>query len=116
MIASAPGTDGSWKVDEFAVADYVEPSAEVRVRFSVMDAVNAEDSSVVEAGIDDFEIERLLCETGPCAQDLDDDGVVGAADLAMLLGSWGPCEGCPADFDTDGVVGAADLAVSGAWR
>ena len=38
------------------------------------------------------------------------------ADLAEVLGSWGPCEGCPADFNADGMVNAADLAqVLGAW-
>ena len=42
--------------------------------------------------------------------DLDGDGDVDAADLAILLGSWGPCEGCPADFNGDNVVNAADLA------
>ncbi len=51
-----------------------------------------------------------------CPQDLDDDGIVGAADLAFVLGSWGPCEGCPADFNGDNVVNASDLAqVLGAW-
>jgi hypothetical protein len=44
------------------------------------------------------------------------DASVGTADLAILLGSWGPCGGCPADFDGDNVVNAADLAqVLGAW-
>ena len=48
--------------------------------------------------------------------DLDGDGIVGAADLAILLGSWGSCEGCPADLNGDGVVGAADLAILlGSW-
>ncbi len=48
--------------------------------------------------------------------DLDGDGIVGAADLAILLGSWGSCEGCPADLDGDGAVGAADLAILlGSW-
>ena len=43
-------------------------------------------------------------------------GDVDAADLANLLGSWGPCEGCPADFDGDNDVNAADLAqLLGAW-
>jgi len=46
-----------------------------------------------------------------CPQDLDNDGTVGAADLAILLGNWGACAGCPADFDADGFVNAADLAV-----
>ena len=31
----------------------------------------------------------------PCAGDLDGDEHVGASDLAQLLGSWGPCVGCP---------------------
>lgn len=32
-------------------------------------------------------------------------------DLANLLGSWGPCVGCAADLNSDGVVDAADLAM-----
>ncbi len=48
--------------------------------------------------------------------DLDGDGTVGPADLAILLGSWGTCEGCPADLDADGNVGAAALAILlGSW-
>ncbi len=43
--------------------------------------------------------------------DLDGDGTVGAADLAILLGSWGPCGGCPADLNGDDTVGPADLAM-----
>ena len=58
--------------------------------------------------------------TGPAFHslpgDLDGNGVIDAADLAILLGSWGPCPNCPADFDGDGDVDAADLAqVLGAW-
>ena len=57
------------------------------------------------------------CPSTPlCPADLDGDGSVSAADLAILLGSWGPCPGCPADFDGDGSVGAADLAqLLGSW-
>jgi hypothetical protein len=43
--------------------------------------------------------------------DLNGDGDVGAADLAILLGSWGPAAaGTPADFDRNGLVNAGDLA------
>ncbi len=45
-----------------------------------------------------------------CPANLNGDCAVGAADLAQLLASWGPCDDCPADFNGDGVVGAADLA------
>jgi hypothetical protein len=43
--------------------------------------------------------------------DLDGNGVVDGADLALLLGAWGPCPGCAADLDGDGVVSGADLAI-----
>lgn len=42
--------------------------------------------------------------------DLDCDGSVNAADLSILLASWGKCPNCAADIDGDGVVGATDLA------
>jgi hypothetical protein len=52
----------------------------------------------------------------PCPADLNGDGQVDAADLAILLGSWGPCPDCNADFDLDDFVDAADLAVLlGEW-
>ncbi len=52
--------------------------------------------------------------------DLNCDGVVNAFDLAMLLGSWGPCpaapNACAADLDGDGLVGKSDLALLlGSW-
>jgi hypothetical protein len=57
----------------------------------------------------------------PQEADLDFDGVVGASDLSVLLGSWGtaPCANevcCPADLDGDGIVGGADLGILlGSW-
>ncbi len=48
-------------------------------------------------------------------EDLDADGIVGATDLAMLLGAW-ETRGDIADIDGDGTVGATDLArMLGAW-
>ena len=46
-----------------------------------------------------------------CPADFDGSGDVGPADLALLLGSWGPCPGCPADLDGDDIVNAFDLAL-----
>ena len=48
------------------------------------------------------------------AGDLNLDAFVDAFDLAVLLGSWGPCAdcaNCPADLDNDCTVGPADLAI-----
>ena len=48
----------------------------------------------------------------PCAADLTDDGVVGAADLAEVLAGWGGCgKSCPADLDGSGAIDARDLAM-----
>jgi dienelactone hydrolase len=48
--------------------------------------------------------------------DLDGNGTVDAADLAILLGAWGR-SGVAADLDGDGVVAASDLAILlGAWK
>jgi hypothetical protein len=48
--------------------------------------------------------------------DINNDGVVGPADLAELLAQWGPCVDCAADLTGDGVVGPADLAqLLAAW-
>lgn len=47
--------------------------------------------------------------------DVDTNGLVDAADLALLLGAWATAEPS-ADFDCDGYVGGMDLAILlGAW-
>ncbi len=60
----------------------------------------------------------FCCSTQICIQvpdcsldgDLDGDGIVGAADLLLLLGQWGLCPtNCYADLDGDSVVGVTDL-------
>jgi len=53
-----------------------------------------------------------------CAADVNRDGTVGGADLAMLLAAWGTAGGGKADtdLDGDGVVGGSDLAtLLAAW-
>lgn len=54
------------------------------------------------------------CEAATNPADLNSDGSIGPADLAILLGNWGqPGVG---DIDGDGAVGASDLAILlGAW-
>ena len=51
---------------------------------------------------------------GSCAGDVNDDGVVSADDLAIVLSSWGSCPGkgsCAGDVNSDGMVSADDLAI-----
>ncbi len=108
-VHSTGGTGGNWQTASFLVSDYVTPSADVRVRFVVEDEGN---NSITNAGIDNFEVEALLCsDPAPaCPADLNGDGVVDVSDLLMLLSDWGSCPGdCPADLNGDGVVDVSDL-------
>ena len=48
--------------------------------------------------------------------DLNGDDRVTAADLGILLASWGDCAGCAADFNGDGLVAGFDVGVLlGQW-
>ncbi len=56
----------------------------------------------------------LLRQAATSPGDLDGDGIVGVADLLLLLGAWGPCPGpcppaCLADTNGDCAVNVADL-------
>ena len=79
------GTGGEWQSASFEVNDFIEPTSTVRVRFTATDSPN---DSVTEAGIDDFMVFYTTCGD-ECTWDLDGDTSVGAADLILLLGSWG---------------------------
>jgi len=107
-------TNSTWQTQSIRISDYVVPSAAVRVRFRVQDSPN---NSTTEAGLDNFQIETIVC-TPPCPADLSGDGVVDGADLATVLGAWGStgAPGIPGDADGNGLVDGADLAVVlGAW-
>jgi len=98
---------GDWFYHEFHVADVVDLTAQVRVRFVASD----EDAgSIVEAAVDDFLVLEYYCEETECPGDLNDDGQRDQADLGILLADWG-CSGgnCPGDVDGDGDTDQADL-------
>ncbi len=113
-VTEFTSSNGDWVLYDFVVGDFVEPTAEVRVRFTSSDLPN---DSVTESGIDSVFASRFDCgDVNECPADLSGNGSVGPEDLAALLGAWGPNAGSPADFDGDDMVGPGDLAVLlGAW-
>lgn len=105
-------TSSTWQNQVFRLSDFVVPSTQVQVRFVVNDTPN---NSTTEAGIDNFQIERILCPD-PCPADFNGDGSVDGDDLGALLGEWGACSGCDADFNNDDQVDGDDLgALLGYW-
>lgn len=107
--------NGGWITRLIRVADYVVPSAQVRIRFIPSDEAP---QHTVEAAIDDIEIWRAgtpyFCDTASNPADLNGDGRVDGLDLATLLSNWGGAGA--GDVDGDGQIGGSDLAaLLGAW-
>jgi hypothetical protein len=105
-------TSSQWQVfnDSFAVRG---AAASARVRFSMADIGN---NSTSDAGVDSFSVSVSVCDSKtPCPADLAANGVVDAADLSVLLSSWGNAGGA-ADLDGNGLVDAGDLtAILSSW-
>src|SRR5262249_16209361 len=109
----------SWRHNEIRPADLqaagVVPTANCKVRFT---ATDGEPQSIVEAGLDAFQLVQGQCLILGA---LDGDGHVGILDFLALLGAWGPCAGscppsCPADLNGDCQVGIVDLlTLLGNW-
>lgn len=108
-------------IGPFAIADdtFFGTTGEDRF-FGIIDAAGIGSIRITNTS-GGIEVDHLqFIAGGGCviANDIDGDGQVGAADLALLLGSWGPCGAgcCSADLDQDGAVGGPDLAILlGAW-
>jgi choice-of-anchor B domain-containing protein len=106
MLEDVATNNGAWTKRSWRVRDFVTPTANMRVRFVARDLATG---SLVEAGVDDFKVINVDCSAS-IPGDLNGDGVVGADDLAQLLGSWGATGG-PADINGSGLVDATDLAI-----
>lgn len=107
---SGPDSVGGWRYHEFLIAQYVTPTAQIRMRFVAQDTGAA---SLVEAAIDDFSIIGQNC-VGPSAcltqsGDLDGNGLVDGRDVAGFVGAvltaFHPC----ADFNGDLQATIADV-------
>jgi hypothetical protein len=95
----------SWVRAEFSIADVLEPTTAMRVRFVASDLG---EGSLVEAGVDLFTVGGVDCGSS-CLGDLNGDGAVNGADLGLLLAQFGVAGS--ADFDGSGTVDGADLGL-----
>ncbi|MBU0616918.1 MAG: choice-of-anchor J domain-containing protein, partial [Planctomycetes bacterium] len=105
-----PQTSGGWTLHAFTVGDFVTPNDQVKVRFEASDLNSG---SVVEAGVDAFQVVVFSCEDEVCFGDLDGDNDIDLADLAELLANYGMTSGAEyedGDLDADGDVDLSDLA------
>ncbi|GAG01186.1 unnamed protein product, partial [marine sediment metagenome] len=112
LIESVSDTEG-WIERTVTIADYVDLTAQVRVRFGVVDNPN---NSVTEAGVDAVTILDITCSDF-INGDFDGDGDVDLDDFVHWGGCLtgpdnGPCDaGCDVfDFDADADVDLDDFA------
>jgi choice-of-anchor B domain-containing protein len=80
QVDSINPVSGGWNTLEFRVADFITPTATVRVRFSVADSPN---NSVTEAGIDAFKVTNP-CGSAPAPCYANCDGSTAAPILNVL--------------------------------
>jgi Peptidase family C25/Propeptide_C25 len=99
-----PNSPSGWNMHSFTVGDVLTPNGQVKVRFEVSDLGSG---SVVEAGIDAFQVDRFDCTDIDCPEDLDGDGAVGQSDLGILLSAYELTDA--GDIDGDGDTDQADL-------
>ena len=100
-------TNGGWILALFGVVDVIEPTNEMRLRFTVSDT---NDADIVEAGIDGVSINIVECSDEILLGDLNGDGVVNLLDVApfvqLLVNETFQAE---ADINMDGEVNLLDV-------
>ena len=95
----------AWVSKSFRISDFVTPTATMRIRFIARDL---DAGSLVEAGVDDFQVTGVSCTPPFVPADLNQDGSVNGTDLATLLSAWNATGG---DINQDGTTDGADLAI-----
>lgn len=94
----------AWVEQRFRIADFVEPTDMIRVRFIASDLG---DGSIVEAGVDDLRILSVGCDTNPA--DLNGDGNLDFFDISAFLSAFDDQDPI-ADFNNDGNIDFFDVS------
>jgi hypothetical protein len=108
---SGPDTNGGWVFHSFQVESLIPLTSTVQVRFSASDQ---DPGSIVEMGVDDFEVSQKVCFEGSVFRrgDANGDGSVDVSDAITVLQYLfeGFVIGCvdAADFADSGSVNIAD--------
>jgi hypothetical protein len=105
-VTNVAASTTAWARHQWRVSDFIAPTSTMRMRFVARDLAAG---SLVEAAIDDFRVSSIDCTANTTPGDLDGNGSVNGADLAILLNNWGASGA--ADIDGNGSTDGADLAI-----
>lgn len=95
------GSGGGWVRRSFRVNEFLAPTSQVQLRFSVSDVP---DDSITEAGLDEFSVTRIACGG---SLDCNANGIADANDIASARS---------ADDDRDGIPDECHAAPPGRAR
>lgn len=103
---SSPEASGGWFKGQFGLADIpgFTPNDQFRIRFLVSDLGSG---SVIEAGIDAFELLTYACDGG-CPADLTGDGVLDLNDVQAFITAF-TTQDLIADLTGDGILDLDDV-------
>ena len=114
LAEMVPDFDG-WEMHDVYVADFVDLTDQVKIRFVASDNPN---NSLTEAGVDAFEIFDLAC-VSILRGDVNCDGLVNAFDIDPFVlalsdpdayaAAFPECDIAHADVNDDGLVNAFDI-------
>ena len=106
---TGPEVSGGWIFRQFRVDEFVTPTDQVRVRFLASDLA---DGSVVEAGVDAYQLNLIECTSDVLLGDVNLDGVVNLLDVAPFVDRISSGEfQAEADINGDGTVNLLDVAL-----
>jgi murein tripeptide amidase MpaA len=91
-----------WTFHSFRIADFLTPTATMRLRFVARDLTGA----VVEAAVDDVQLAVTGCPFSPA--DFNHDGVVNVQDFLAFLAAYAAGD-TRCDFNTDGQINVQDF-------
>jgi hypothetical protein len=116
VLAEHYSAAGGWVEHDIRVRNFVNPTAQFRIRFSIADQPN---NSVTEAAVDAIWIQNRSCEGAAVPGDLNCDDAVNVFDIdPFVLALTDPvaypaafpgCDRLNADINGDGVVNAFDI-------
>jgi len=105
LLEDVSSNANAWVLAEFRIDAFLEPTADMRVRFIASDLG---EGSLVEAGVDLFAVSGVDCGA-VCPADLNGDNLVDGADLGLMLTQFGGSGS--ADLDGNGLVDGGDLGL-----
>lgn len=103
--AATHGRTDGWRSFSFEVSEFIDPTAQARVRFVMNNSVGLTE---VEGGVDGVRIAAPLCN--PCLADYNEDGTVNTLDFLSYLNDYtGATNQGDPDLNGDGEVNTLDF-------